>query len=88
MQCLYYCSRNKYDSFYHAANEYFSMSPSLLLFLIFVVLIAFIAKIATSNFKNDTYTDINTDEWNCPSCGFLVQVGDHCIYCNTKRIEE
>ena len=36
----------------------------------------------------DTYTDINTDEWNCPSCGFLVQVGDHCIYCNTKRIEE
>ena len=40
------------------------MSPSLLLFLIFVALIAFIAKIATSNFKNDTYTDINTDEWN------------------------
>ena len=64
------------------------MSPSLLLFLIFVALIAFIAKIATSNFKNDTYTDINTDEWNCPSCGFLVQVGDNCIYCNTKRIEE
>ena len=88
MQCLYYCSRNKYDSFKHAANEYFLMSPSLLLFLIFVALIAFIAKIATSNFKNDTYTDINTDEWNCPSCGFLVQVGDHCIYCNTKRIEE
>ena len=88
MQCLYYCSRNKYYSFYNAANEYFSMSPSLLLFLIFVALIAFIAKIATSNFKNDTYTDINTDEWNCPSCGFLVQVGDHCIYCNTKKIEE
>ena len=76
MQCLYYCSRNKYDSFKYAANEYFLMSPSLLLFLIFVALIAFIAKIATSNFKNDTYTDINTDEWNCPCLLYTSDAAD------------
>ena len=63
------------------------MNLTLILFLLFVALFAFVAKIATSSKENRMYNDINTDEWNCSSCGFLVQVGDQCIYCNTKRNE-
>jgi rubrerythrin len=37
------------------------------------------------NKKEDTYTDLDTDEWNCPECGFLVQAGDKCIYCGTEK---
>ena len=55
------------------------MNLTLILFLLFVALFAFVAKIATSSKENRMYTDINTDEWNCSSCGFLVQVGDQCI---------
>jgi len=37
------------------------------------------------NKKEDTYTDLNTEEWDCPECGFYVQVGDKCIYCDTEK---
>tara|TARA_Y100000590_G_scaffold445033_1_gene576569 strand:+ start:3077 stop:3283 length:207 start_codon:yes stop_codon:yes gene_type:complete len=25
------------------------------------------------------------EEWNCPSCGFTVQLGTECIYCGEKK---
>jgi hypothetical protein len=25
------------------------------------------------------------EEWTCPVCGFLVQAGDICVYCYTKK---
>jgi len=37
------------------------------------------------NKKKDTYTDLNTEEWDCPECGFHVQAGDKCIYCDTEK---
>ena len=37
--------------------------------------------IGVQRLKNDPYKDLSLDEWNCPECGFLVQVGSKCIYC-------
>ena len=39
-----------------------------------MLIIFFSAVIAKSSHEKDTFSDINTDEWECPSCSFLVQV--------------
>jgi hypothetical protein len=31
--------------------------------------------IARSNREDDTYADLETDEWDCPECGFHIQAG-------------
>lgn len=41
--------------------------------------------IANRNRKEDTYSDLDTEEWDCPECGFKVQVGSECIYCGTEK---
>ena len=62
------------------------MSTSLYLLIIIIMLIIFFsAVIAKSSHEKDTFSDINTDEWECPSCSFLVQVGNHCIYCGATK---
>jgi len=50
---------------------------SLILFFI-VILAVFIGK---QKNNDDPYQDLSIDEWNCPECGFFVQVGNKCIYC-------
>jgi len=50
-----------------------------------MLIIFFSAVIAKSSHEKDTFSDINTDEWECPSCSFLVQVGNHCIYCGARK---
>tara|TARA_B100001079_G_scaffold119173_1_gene102487 strand:+ start:163 stop:309 length:147 start_codon:yes stop_codon:yes gene_type:complete len=37
--------------------------------------------VGVQRLKNDPYKDLSLDEWNCPECGFLVQIGSKCIYC-------
>jgi len=54
---------------------------SLILFFI-VILAVFIGKQRGSD---NPYEDLSIDEWNCPDCGFLVQVGDRCIYCGYTK---
>jgi len=41
--------------------------------------------VTAKNRKEDSYTDLDTEEWNCPECGFHVQAGDKCIYCDTEK---
>ena len=50
----------------------------LTLFILFAVLIG-------RSDENKTYENLDIEEWDCPECGFHVQVGDVCIYCNKKK---
>ncbi len=61
-----------------------SISIYLLLIIIFLF-IAFSTIIAKSSHNRGTFSTINTEEWICPHGGCLVQVGDYCIYCDTKK---
>lgn len=54
-------------------------------FIIFTILIGITLYVTGKNRKEDTYTDLDVDEWDCPECGFHVQAGDTCIYCDTKK---
>ncbi len=56
-----------------------------LTFLIFTALIGVMVFVTGKNRKEDSYTDLEIEEWDCPECGFHVQAGDHCIYCDTKK---
>tara|TARA_B100001750_G_C15361092_1_gene522245 strand:+ start:77 stop:268 length:192 start_codon:yes stop_codon:yes gene_type:complete len=62
------------------------MGASLyLLSFIIMIFIGITIMIARSNQPEDRYTDLETDEWDCPDCGFHVQLGNICIYCNAKK---
>ena len=41
--------------------------------------------VAVQKLKDDPYKDLSLDEWKCPECGFLIQVGDKCIYCGYNQ---
>jgi len=56
-----------------------------LIFLIFSAIMGATLYVTGKNKKEDTYTDLNTEEWDCPECGFHVQVGYKCIYCDTEK---
>ncbi|MDG2366895.1 MAG: hypothetical protein P8M58_04955 [Candidatus Marinimicrobia bacterium] len=43
------------------------------------------AMIAQSNNSEKYYSDLDIDEWDCHECGYHVQVGNICIYCNAKK---
>ena len=52
---------------------------------IFALLMFFFAMIVKTASENEIYSDIDTEEWSCPNCGFKVQVGNLCIYCDTYK---
>jgi rubrerythrin len=54
---------------------------SLILFFI-VILAAFVGK---QKNNDDPYEGLSIDEWNCPECGFFVQAGNRCIYCDYTK---
>ncbi|MDP6201632.1 MAG: hypothetical protein QF616_05320 [Candidatus Marinimicrobia bacterium] len=56
-----------------------------LLILILILFIGMAVLIARSNREDDTYADLETDEWDCPECGFHIQAGDTCIYCCEEK---
>lgn len=56
-----------------------------ILVLIFTTLIGVIIFISAHNKKSDTYTNLEIEEWDCPECGFHVQVGTKCIYCDSEK---
>ena len=63
------------------------MGTSLyLLIMILFIFIGIVVLIARANRPEDAYLDIETESWECPDCSFHVQVGDTCIYCQTKKI--
>ena len=47
--------------------------------------LALVAMIAQSNNSEKYYSDLDIDEWDCHECGYHVQVGNICIYCNAKK---
>ena len=58
------------------------------LYVIFVMIFIFIwivTMIARSNSSEKFYSDLEVEEWDCHECGFHVQVGDVCIYCDAKK---
>ena len=57
------------------------MGYSLLFISIIIIFIIMAVLVGVQRLKNDPYKDLSLDEWNCPECGFLVQVGSKCIYC-------
>ncbi len=57
-------------------------------FIIVTGAIAVSMLIANRNRKEDTYSDLETEEWDCPECGFKVQVGSECIYCGEIKDKE
>ena len=44
-----------------------------------------VALVSVQRLKEDPYKDLSIDEWNCPECGFLIQVGNSCIYCGYNK---
>lgn len=60
-----------------------------LIWLFFFVLILFFSGVFFWTLKVDQSEELDEDldleEWNCPSCGFTVQLGTQCIYCGEKK---
>ena len=62
------------------------MGFSLLLISIIIIFFIIVAVlVGVQRIKDDPYKDLSLDEWNCPECGFLVQVGEICIYCGYNK---
>tara|TARA_B110000240_G_scaffold91992_1_gene104535 strand:+ start:2353 stop:2577 length:225 start_codon:yes stop_codon:yes gene_type:complete len=55
------------------------------IFIIIFLFIGIITMIARSNSPENFYSDLEVEEWNCHECGFHVQAGNNCIYCNAKK---
>ena len=59
---------------------------SLLLISIIIIFFIIVAVlVGVQRIKDDPYKDLSLDEWNCPECGFLVQIGEICIYCGYDK---
>lgn len=54
-------------------------------FLIFTFVIGALVYVTGKNRREDTYTDLDMEEWDCPECGFHIQAGKKCIYCETNK---
>ena len=61
------------------------MGLSLYFLVIIIILFGFVAVLIATAHKNNTYENIDIEEWDCPECGFHVQAGDTCIYCNENK---
>ena len=50
------------------------------------ILIAFVFYYQKETFDNSNNNQENSlTEWDCPECGFHVQLGDSCTYCYTQK---
>ena len=59
---------------------------SLLLISIIIIFFIIVAVlVGVQRIKDDPYKDLSLDEWRCPECSFLVQVGEICIYCGYDK---
>ena len=56
-----------------------------LLGFIVIIFICFVILIARSNIDSNIYKDIDINEWDCPECGFHIQAGNKCIYCDFPK---
>ena len=61
------------------------LSILLTTFILFIVFVLIQQK-ELNKIKNEDIKDLS--EWNCPECGFLVQMGNSCTYCYTKKPSE
>lgn len=41
-----------------------------------------------ANRKEPDIMDATMDPWDCPECGFHVQLGLVCIYCQTEKPDQ
>ena len=55
------------------------------IFIMIFIFIGIVTMIARSNSSEKFYSDLEVEEWDCHECGFHVQVGDVCIYCDAKK---
>ena len=46
--------------------------------------LVFLAVLKKSSPEDNENSD-DLEEWDCPSCGFRVQLGKECIYCGEKK---
>ena len=49
-------------------------------FIFFILTLFFQSE---NSFKNEDKDDL--EEWDCPLCGFHIQMGKICTYCYTKK---
>lgn len=61
------------------------MGLSLYFLVIIVILFGVFAVLIARAHNNNTYENLNLEEWDCPTCGFHVQAGNTCIYCNENK---
>mgnify|MGYP007063376357 FL=1 len=61
------------------------MGLSLYFLVIIVILFGVVAVLIARAHNNNTYENLNLEEWDCPTCGFHVQAGNTCIYCNENK---
>ena len=61
------------------------MGLSLYFLVIIVILFGVVAVLIARAHNNNSYENLNLEEWDCPTCGFHVQAGNTCIYCNENK---
>ena len=61
------------------------MGLSLYFLVIIILLFGVVAVLIARAHNNNTYENLNLEEWDCPTCGFHVQAGNTCIYCNENK---
>ena len=61
------------------------MGLSLYFLVIIIILFGVVAVLIARAHNNNSYENLNLEEWDCPTCGFRVQAGNTCIYCNENK---
>ena len=61
------------------------MGLSLYFLVIIFILFGVVAVLIARAHNNNSYENLNLEEWDCPTCGFHVQAGNTCIYCNENK---
>ncbi len=61
------------------------MGLSLYFLVIIIILFGVVAVLIARAHNNNSYENLNLEEWDCPTCGFHVQAGNTCIYCNENK---
>lgn len=61
---------------------------STLIFLVILLILAYFGLMAYRDYRNNLDRPEDTgglEEWDCPDCGFHVQLGESCIYCGAGK---